>query len=243
VVVDVSAKKRKRLTEEHKRKIGNSLKGRTVSESRKKALKEQIKEHYRNHPEFKGELRLKAIRQWNDPLMRRKMTAGINEAHEREYEKYCKASKKGHNTPEYFRKRSKISRELWQNPEYKQKVSTSVSEAIKKLWRENEEYRKNWYKAKTAGFLTNPTPYEDILYNVLIPIFPDLRRQVKIGRYICDIIIPLSSLIIEVDGYPKPPERDEFLKSEGFEVLHIWNHELRDDLEECVTRISTMCDM
>jgi very-short-patch-repair endonuclease len=58
------------------------------------------------------------------------------------------------------------------------------------------------------------------------------RRQQPIGRYIVDFICFERKLMIELDGGQHQSEtaqydieRDAWIKSQGFEVLRLWNNE------------------
>ena len=57
------------------------------------------------------------------------------------------------------------------------------------------------------------------------------RRQVPIDFYIADFVCFAARLIIELDGgqhaeSKNDATRDEFLRSQGFRVLRIWNNDL-----------------
>nr|WP_232476718.1 DUF559 domain-containing protein [Vitreoscilla filiformis] len=57
------------------------------------------------------------------------------------------------------------------------------------------------------------------------------RRQTPIGRYIADFVCLRARLIVELDGGQHQSQRehdevrDEWLRSQGFEVLRVWNSE------------------
>lgn len=63
------------------------------------------------------------------------------------------------------------------------------------------------------------------------------RRQEPIGRYIVDFINYERKLVIEVDGgqhaasKEKDIKRDEWLKSQGYEVLRFWDNEVLKNRE------------
>jgi very-short-patch-repair endonuclease len=65
------------------------------------------------------------------------------------------------------------------------------------------------------------------------------RRQAPIGRYIVDFASFKSRLVIEADGgqHGMPDEtrldqiRDDFLRSQGFEVLRFWNSDIDANLD------------
>jgi very-short-patch-repair endonuclease len=61
------------------------------------------------------------------------------------------------------------------------------------------------------------------------------RRQMPVGRYIVDFVCLERKLIVELDGGQHNEQvdydqaRTEWLKSQGFEVLRFWNHEVFED--------------
>ncbi|MCG2778593.1 MAG: endonuclease domain-containing protein [Desulfobacterales bacterium] len=63
------------------------------------------------------------------------------------------------------------------------------------------------------------------------------RRQQAIGRYIVDFVNFDRKLVIELDGgqhaveKEKDRERDQWLQTQGFEVLRYWNNEILENLE------------
>lgn len=71
------------------------------------------------------------------------------------------------------------------------------------------------------------------------------RRQFPVGNYIVDLCCFQQRLIIELDGgqhndavsvsYDK--QRDVFLRSQGFDVLRLWNNELDNNLGGVLDRI------
>jgi very-short-patch-repair endonuclease len=63
------------------------------------------------------------------------------------------------------------------------------------------------------------------------------RRQVPIGNYIADFVCLEKRLIVEVDGGQHAEqtahdrERTEWLKSQSFNVLRFWNHQVLQEIE------------
>ena len=57
------------------------------------------------------------------------------------------------------------------------------------------------------------------------------RRQQVIGPYIVDFVCQQVKLIIELDGAQHADQvkydqqRDEWLNSQGYRVMRVWNHE------------------
>lgn len=65
------------------------------------------------------------------------------------------------------------------------------------------------------------------------------RRQVPLGAYIVDFACFDPKLVIEVDGgqhtldghMRRDAERDAWLEAQGFAVLRVWNHEVKDNID------------
>jgi very-short-patch-repair endonuclease len=68
------------------------------------------------------------------------------------------------------------------------------------------------------------------------------RRQQPIGRYIVDFVHFGARLIIEADGGQHNQsvhdiQRDEWLRSQGFKILRLWNNEILADPVVILERI------
>ncbi len=69
------------------------------------------------------------------------------------------------------------------------------------------------------------------------------RRQEVIGRAIVDFLCPSAKLVVEVDGdthadRARDARRDAYLRSFGFNVLHVANHEVMRNMEGVLTVIA-----
>lgn len=69
------------------------------------------------------------------------------------------------------------------------------------------------------------------------------RHQALIGKYIVDFVCYEKNLIIEIDGgqhagSQSDKARDEWLRSQGFEVLRFWNNEVLENREGVLSKIS-----
>ncbi len=74
-----------------------------------------------------------------------------------------------------------------------------------------------------------------------------IRRQQPIGRYVVDFVCFEKKVLIELDGgqhsveTEKDGERDEWFKSQGFDVLRFWNHEVFTNTQGVLEGIKSHC--
>ncbi len=71
------------------------------------------------------------------------------------------------------------------------------------------------------------------------------HRQEPVGKYIVDFICRPAWLIVEADGAlhdfkPSDKERDDYLRSQGFEIMRFRNHEIQWNLNEVGNSIALM---
>lgn len=86
---------------------------------------------------------------------------------------------------------------------------------------------------------TKQTPWEAKLwYYLRAKRFYGIKfkRQVPIGQYIVDFCADSHKLIIELDGGQHnqldfDKQKDAYLKSQGYKVLHIWNNDVDTNIE------------
>ena len=73
----------------------------------------------------------------------------------------------------------------------------------------------------------------------------DFHRQIIIGNYIVDFACPCMGVIIEIDGISHDfkanydLKRDEFLKSVGFDVIHISDADVKRNLSAVMDWLDT----
>ncbi|MHC1781950.1 MAG: endonuclease domain-containing protein [Anaerolineaceae bacterium] len=73
------------------------------------------------------------------------------------------------------------------------------------------------------------------------------RRQQVIGHYIVDFLCNPMNVVIEVDGdvhftqteYDR--ERDSCLRARGLLVLHFWNSDVNENMDEVLEKILLAC--
>lgn len=94
---------------------------------------------------------------------------------------------------------------------------------------------------KAKSLRKNATPWENKLWYEFLREYPiKFRRQQPIGQYIVDFYCSKAKIIVEADGgghfyndklrYDK--ERDSFLQSKGYKVLHFTNLEIDKNFYE-----------
>jgi very-short-patch-repair endonuclease len=89
----------------------------------------------------------------------------------------------------------------------------------------------------------NATRHERKLWSLISRLRPKFTRQLPIGPYTADFACRQAKLVVELDGGQHAESqsdriRDNYLKSEGWTVLRIWNNEL-DGSPDGVFRLIT----
>ena len=95
----------------------------------------------------------------------------------------------------------------------------------------------------------NATRHERKLWGMLSRLRPKFTRQLPVGPYFADFACRKAKLIVELDGGQHAESeadrwRDEFLASEGWAVLRIWNNEVDenpDGVFEAITARAAEC--
>ena len=98
-------------------------------------------------------------------------------------------------------------------------------------------HRNTKLKGFAKSLRKNATPEENKLwYRFLRKVRPRFHRQQIIGNYIADFYCPEARLIIEIDGIQhaydeetatRDLKKDNYLESNGFEVLRFDNYDIR----------------
>ena len=221
-----------KFSEEHKKKISESMKGKRNSLGHK-----QTKEHKRNS------------------ILGR---AGYKHSEETKLKmKLASLGKKNHNygkkTPEIIKDkisatlkgriislkhRANLSKAL-----KGKKFTESHKEALKNKWKNlSEEDRK---KRLIPLLTANPSSLENIICNVLDELDVEYERQKSIYHYFVDIYIPIKNLIIECDGeywHSKPErkildkKRDYLLRSLGYKIIRLPEKEIKTNPKNLLIR-------
>lgn len=99
---------------------------------------------------------------------------------------------------------------------------------------------------KAKALRRNATAAERHLWRGLREKLPGVkfRRQVPHGAYVADFLYFAGKLIIEVDGanhaesIEQDANRTRYFEAQGYHVLRFWNHEVMDNLDGVLIRIS-----
>jgi very-short-patch-repair endonuclease/endogenous inhibitor of DNA gyrase (YacG/DUF329 family) len=79
-------------------------------------------------------------------------------------------------------------------------------------------------------------------------VIPAFEGQYRIGPYVVDMALPAARLVVEVDGdywhgneaqQRKDQRKTTYLEGQGWTVLRIWEHDIRNSMTICVERIVT----
>ena len=175
-------------------------------------------------PEYVEKMRIIGERNWEIPGYREKVVAGIKQSWE---------------SPGYREKQSADAKERWKDPAYRD----NISKAITKLW-QDPDYRERGLKLLANAYKNRrdePTDIEIILCGILDIIGVPYETQVCIDRYTVDALV-CDSMVIEADGvywhsFPKVIEKDnrknEFLSTQGYDVLRLSGELLRNQPGTC----------
>jgi very-short-patch-repair endonuclease len=106
-----------------------------------------------------------------------------------------------------------------------------------------------WLSIQRARLLRKSMPASEArLWNalrLLKPLGHHFRRQVPLGRYYADFCIHKHRLVIEVDGDTHYTDariaydisRDQFIRTQGYRILRITNHDIHTNLDGVVEAI------
>ena len=74
------------------------------------------------------------------------------------------------------------------------------------------------------------------------------RRQVPVGPYVTDFLCESKQLIVEVDGGQHAENReydqyrDDFLRTNGYEVMRFWNNEVMGNMDGVLEAIKQVLE-
>ena len=103
----------------------------------------------------------------------------------------------------------------------------------------------NYLETARRNLRRGITPEEKLLWDKLRNnrLGYKFRRQHSIENFIADFFCPAKRLIVELDGsqhldnkeYDR--ERTEYFESLGIKVIRFWNKDVRDNLDDVVSKI------
>lgn len=86
------------------------------------------------------------------------------------------------------------------------------------------------------------------MWRLLKQSFPDVRfrRQVPIQQYIADFVSHRGRVVVEIGGGQHSADKDaartRTIEAEGFRILRIWNAEVLDNGEGCISRLAAFLE-
>jgi very-short-patch-repair endonuclease len=248
--------KGRKLSEEHKKKISEGLKGHKVSEETKRKLSQAHKgKKLSLETKIKISKSLKGRIPWNKgkkgvyskETLRKISETGKgripwNKGKHNIYSEKTKwemgKGRRGKSLPKKTRRKlGEITKRNWLNPDFRIKVSNSISKSLKNLWKDPKFREEMLYKMFKA-FARRPTKVEKKLiqlinkYNLPFEYVGD--GKLIIGGKIPDFIDIKNKKIIEVFGNYWHDKEDEikranYFKKYGYDTLIIWQDELNNE--------------
>ena len=87
---------------------------------------------------------------------------------------------------------------------------------------------------RARALRSNATPDERKMWRLLSRFRPKFTSQLPIGPYIADLACREARLVVEIDGgqhaeSERDKRRDEYMQSEGWTVLRVWNSDVREN--------------
>ena len=137
----------------------------------------------------------------------------------------------------------------------KKKSTSSLLRKIKKSLLKkprSQKEKENYLKSQALKMDKSPTKPESLFLQILKELNIEYKTQEIVGGKIFDFFIPLKNTLIEIDGdywhgYGLLQEemsnmqkntakndklKDSIARSNGFEIIRIWEHELMKDYEK-----------
>lgn len=102
---------------------------------------------------------------------------------------------------------------------------------------------KGSYQAYILGLGLTPTSIEVAVRCVLTEIGIQFEEQKQIGYWLADFYLPNHNLVLECDGdywhsipktVKKDTKRDKWMKANGYKVLRLTEHAIKDNAYQCV---------
>jgi len=233
---------KREVSEESRRKLSEALKGRKHSEETRKRMSaaHKGKKFTEEHCE---QIRKRMI--GNTPWNKGRKGVYSKET----IEKLKKAGRKKTFSQEHRQNISKANKGRYGYFKGHKHTSASkdkMSIAGKKVWaardiQERRDYLKNVWLMRPA----NPSSIEISIRKVLDSLNITYQTGKRISPYFPDIFIPCANLVIECDGdywhsrpeaKEKDTKRDTFMRDKGYEVVRIWERDIRENPEAALIK-------
>lgn len=126
----------------------------------------------------------------------------------------------------------------WEDPEFRAKHSKNRREWQKRYWSSLSPQEKS--ERMRLSIVQRPTSIEIIVGSLLDELGIEYKFEEPIGQYLVDFYLPEHNLVVECDGdywHNRPGARendaiwDKYLRSGGFKVLRLWEHEINSDVK------------
>jgi very-short-patch-repair endonuclease len=231
------------LSEEHKQHLKESMN----SEETQKRISEGVKRAYAN-PEMRERQRQGTLEAQSKPEYSQKMSESIKRV--QATEEYQEKQRIAHADPAYKAKMSAYRLGVPISEEHRLKLLEGASERALARWANvsEEERRNHMQKAMDASMAILVSSLEVRVKTLLDALEVSYEQQYRIGKYFADFYVASENLIIEVNGcywhscpqcgytYETKQEsdakREKYLKSKGYKILTIWEHDLRTEFVE-----------
>lgn len=92
----------------------------------------------------------------------------------------------------------------------------------------------------------DPSPIEIAFWQKAKPLIPELEKEIHVGKYRVDFLIPSKKIIVELYGYEyhnsrdqftKDRERERYLQNAGFKIYSFTGREIYQDVDKCVNEV------
>lgn len=102
------------------------------------------------------------------------------------------------------------------------------------------------HSSKKPYIQPEPSPIEISFWEVAKPLIPELEREVWIGSYRVDFLIPSQKVIVELYGYEYHSSKDQFtndrkrerfLQQQGYHLMSFSGREINNDTRACVQEV------
>ena len=218
------------LTEEHKRKISETLKGRSIPEETK------VKISLNNAKYWKG-------KRLSDEVKKKISVATKLKMSTEEIKRKIIGVNKGKKLSSAHKEKLSLNHaRFWKGKNLTLNTKKKLSESHLKYWSklnkdERIERSKNWIKAG----MSNPSSLEKIVCKVLDNLNIEYKTQLFIGHWFVDIFILDKNLIIECNGnywhslsarIVRDAKLQKYCDENNYKILWLWEGDIRKDENE-----------